>query len=266
MADEPNPYAAPSSRVDDVVSPGLEAARYIPGGRVVPAGNGWQWLVDGFDLFKRNPGAWILILIIFAAMMMVASSIPLLGFAAVYVLTPVLLGGVMLGCAAQQGGRSLEVSHLFAGFRERTSPLVQVGLLYLAGMVVIMLIVGAIFGFSFLPNWLAQRPPDVGTAMTVILLAVLVALALSIPLMMALWFAAPLVIFHELSPVDALKASFQGCLKNILPFLVYGVAGLALAAVATVPLMLGWLVLGPVLMASVYTGYRDIFTEPAASS
>jgi uncharacterized membrane protein len=56
-----------------------------------------------------------------------------------------------------------------------------------------------------------------------------------------------------------MKASFMGCLKNILPFLVYGVIMFGLAIVASIPLALGWLVLGPMTIASVYTAYRDIY-------
>jgi hypothetical protein len=40
--------------------------------------------------------------------------------------------------------------------------------------------------------------------------------------------------------------------------------GIALAIVATIPLLLGWLVLGPVTVASVYASYCDIFETPAA--
>jgi hypothetical protein len=35
-----------------------------------------------------------------------------------------------------------------------------------------------------------------------------------------------------------------------------------LAVVASLPLMLGWLALGPVLAASLYTAYRDIYLKP----
>jgi uncharacterized membrane protein len=76
---------------------------------------------------------------------------------------------------------------------------------------------------------------------------------------MAVWFAAPLVVFHNLGAVEAMKASFTGCLRNVVPFLVYGIVGFLLAIVASIPLGLGWLVLGPVIAASVYTGYRDIY-------
>ena len=56
-----------------------------------------------------------------------------------------------------------------------------------------------------------------------------------------------------------MKGSFMGCLKNILPFLVYGVIMFVLAIVASIPLALGWLVLGPMTVASVYAAYRDIY-------
>jgi hypothetical protein len=40
---------------------------------------------------------------------------------------------------------------------------------------------------------------------------------------------------------------------------VQGVILLVASIVASIPLGLGWLVLGPVLVASIYTGYRDIY-------
>jgi uncharacterized membrane protein len=45
----------------------------------------------------------------------------------------------------------------------------------------------------------------------------------------------------------------------MLPFLLYGVITLVASFVASVPFFLGWLVLAPVLAASVYTAYRDIY-------
>jgi uncharacterized membrane protein len=260
MAEQPNPYAAPASRVDDV-SATPASLRLIPGGRTVPAGNGWQWLATGWELFKRNPGGWILIFIIFFAIVMLCSWVPLIGFVATYVLSPVLLGGVMLGCATLERGGQIDVSHLFVGFREKTSSLVIVGLLYLAGILAILVVVGLIFGFSLVSVFLGQPQPDVAAAISIMLLASLVMLALSIPLLMGVWFAAPLVMLHDVRPVDAFKASFFGCLKNVVPFLVYGVIAFFAAIIATLPILLGWLVLGPVIMGSMYAGYRDIFTE-----
>jgi uncharacterized membrane protein len=59
-----------------------------------------------------------------------------------------------------------------------------------------------------------------------------------------------------------MKGSFTGCLKNVLPFLLYGAVLLLLSVIATLPLLLGWLVLGPVFAGSVYASYRDIYLKP----
>jgi len=86
-------------------------------------------------------------------------------------------------------------------------------------------------------------------------------LALSIPLYMAVWFSYPLIVLNDFTVGQALKTSFFACLKNMIPFLLYGIMALLLGIVASIPAGLGWLLLGPVLLASIYTGYRDIFYE-----
>ena len=257
---EQNPYATPASRVADLSTSGPAQPQLIRDGRTVPAGNGWTWLVSGWELFRRNPGVWILIVIIFGAIQVVFSALPIVGIVAFYILTPLLVGGIMSGCAALERGEALEVAHLFAGFRERTGSLVQVGLLYFAGVVAIGLLLGAFFGFGLVAGALTGRLPV--AVMATLGLVFLLFFALVVPLLMAIWFAPALVMLHDLKPIDALKSSFAGCLKNIPAFLLYGVVGLVLAIVATVPALLGWLILGPVTIASAYTGYRDIFTEP----
>jgi uncharacterized membrane protein len=93
------------------------------------------------------------------------------------------------------------------------------------------------------------------------LLAVLVILALSLPVSMAMLFAPPLIVLTDSDVLPALKRSFGACLKNVVPFLVWSLAILVLGFVATIPLLLGWLLLAPVMMVSLYLSYRDIFHE-----
>ena len=81
---------------------------------------------------------------------------------------------------------------------------------------------------------------------------------------MAVWFAPALVVLRGLEPWAAMKVSFCGCLRNVMPFLVYGLIGIVLAVVATIPFALGWLVLGPLTIASIYTSYCDIFEDVAS--
>jgi uncharacterized membrane protein len=82
-----------------------------------------------------------------------------------------------------------------------------------------------------------------------------------VPLLMAYWFAPALVIMHGVAPIAAMKASFGACLRNILPFLVYGIVMMVLAFLAMIPVGLGMLVWIPLSFTSTYAAYRDIFTE-----
>ena len=256
-----NPYAAPKAAVADATV--VLNADFVPGGQSRPASHGWNWIAEGWELFKRQPGMWIGIVLIAFVIFVGAAMIPIVGGLATTLFGPVFAAGVMIGCKALDTGGELELGHLFAGFKERTGTLVAVGALYLAAVVVVMLVVGLMMGVGF--TAMMGGDPQAMAAMGVtMLLAMLLMFALLLPAVMAIWLAAPLVVFHDHGAVDAMKGSFSGCLKNILPFLVYSIVMFGLAIVATLPLALGWLALGPVLAISIYTSYRDIYLKPRA--
>jgi uncharacterized membrane protein len=233
---------------------------YVAGGKGVAAGRGWDWIAAGWELFKRQAGMWIALALVALVIFVVLAFIPFIGSIASFILTPVFGAGVVIGCRAIEEGRPLEIGHLFAGFREKLGPLATVGAIYLGTAVVIALVVELATGASIFAL-MSGATPDVATpaaALTVIL-ALLIMLALLLPVVMAIWFAPPLVVFHDKSAVEAMQESFTGCLRNIVPFLLYGLVMLVLGVLAAIPFGLGWLVLGPVLAASLYTSYKDIY-------
>ncbi len=238
---------------------------YVAGGQVVAAGRGWDWIAAGWDLFKRQPGMWILFTLVTLVLFVVLALLQLIPFIgrivsiASFILTPVLVAGILIGCQAVEEGRSLEIGHLFAGFKEKLGPLATVGAIYLGVTVAIVLVVMLVAGFSAFGVFMGGGSSATPAAFMVGLLAALVVLALMLPLFMAVWFAPALVVFQDQGAVDAMKESFSGCLRNIVPFLVYGVVMMVLGVLASIPLGLGWLVLGPVLAASLYTSYKDIY-------
>ena len=249
-----NPYAAPKAAVADAVT-GLQG-NFVPGGRAVPAGHGWTWIVEAWNIFKRKPGIWIAMVIVLLLISFAMAIIPLLGSLLLSLAWPVFTAGLVFGARELDEGRELELGHLFAGFRERFGTLVAVGALYLAGSFAVMVIAVIVTGANFL-----LFGGDVGAtpAPMTFVLFVLVFMALVLPLVMAVWFAPQLVLFQNFGPVQAMRESFFACLKNIMPFLVYGAVALLLFVVATIPLLLGWIVLSPVLAATLYTTYRDVF-------
>ncbi len=257
-----NPYAAPRTRVEDVPEP-LPEGDFLPEGRGVSGGNGWRWIADAWAFTSQQRWTFIGVFLLLAVIQIGAQFVPIIGPLAVALLSPVLTGGFVLGCEAVRRGESLEVGHLFAGFQRHSGKLIALGALSLAFGIVAGLIMILIVGASFLPLMAGAEPnPDEVIGMLVpMLLAVLVIMAVSIPVSMAMLFAAPLIVLNDSELGSALKTSFFACLKNILSFLVWSVAVIVLGFFATLPLFLGWLLLGPVLMVSLYMAYRDIFYE-----
>ena len=72
-------------------------------------------------------------------------------------------------------------------------------------------------------------------------------------------FAPALVMLDDLSAFQAMKYSFMGCLKNLLPLFIFGFVSMMLLFVGSLPFMLGLLVVVPMLTAGVYAAYRDIY-------
>jgi hypothetical protein len=257
-----DPYAAPKSRVADVPNVGADG-EFVAKGSSVAAGNGWIWITQAWELFKGQKGTWIGLFVILAAIVIVLNILPIMGPVLLILLSPVLYGGVMLGCDTQRDGDELRIGHLFSGFSSHTGRLIGVGAAALAAFIGIFVVVMVIFGIDMARMMMGTQPsPEQMQAMGLrFLLVPLIILALSVPIYMAVWFATPLIVLNDFSVGEALGASFSACLKNMLPFLVFSVAFFLLAIVASIPLLLGWLLLGPVLLASIYTGYRDIFYE-----
>jgi uncharacterized membrane protein len=274
LPDRNNPYAAPDSGPADF----LARRAMIANGQTVASSRVWNWFARGLAWFGVAAGNWIVICLILGAMMLLSLLVPLLGVLGLMLLAPVLAGGLMLGCAAQSSGKALRIDHLFDGFQDHFGALAMLGLVLLLGMAALSLVsflvaLAAGGSFAALSGLLNANPTTLDQMLDLVnlllsglgmalLLASLVGTALSLPLMMALWFAPVLVVRHNLPVGAALVASFLGCMKNWLPFLLYSIVLSGLAILACLPLMLGWLVLLPVLIGTVYASYEDIYCPP----
>src|SRR5215831_6042214 len=101
-----NPYAAPKTAVAD---PAVPLGNFVPGGRGVGAGRGWDWIASGWELFKRQPGTWIGLTVVALVLFIVVGVIPFVGSLALALLGPVFGAGVILGCRALETGGRLEI-------------------------------------------------------------------------------------------------------------------------------------------------------------
>ena len=227
--------------------------------RSIAAANAFDWLKQGWTSFVGNPGMWIALTIILMALTLALTIIPLIGALAVTLIAPVLAAGLMRVCQTVENGEALDLADLLTGFRHNTNHLIMLGVFFLVGMLLIFVVVAGLAGGSVASALMPGSSVDLGLALGGLLLALFLSSVLMLPLAMAFWFAPALVFFNNMTAADALRASFGACLKNLLPFLVYGLIVTVLLFFAALPAGLGLLVLLPVIAGSAYASYRDIF-------
>ena len=227
---------------------------------------GLQWILSGFYLFRKAPLAWVFVCFTLMLIAMAMSFIPLLGKFVFTLISPVFLAGIMLGCKDMEQGNPIELKHLFVAFKTNPAPLITLGGIYLIGQILIIGLVMLIGGSQMTDMLLYGKRVDESELMGVMsnmLTASLIALTLSIPLMMASWFSPLLVVFHNVPPIVAMQKSFFACLRNFIPFQLYGVTLIVLTVLSLMPYGVGLIILIPTIFTSIYVSYKDIFlNEP----
>lgn len=236
--------------------------------RKCEAGWGLSWLTKAFGMFKDQFGTWLGIGVVYLIIIMVASFIPIVNILVSF-LAIIFIGGVIRGSHAQATGEGLRFDHLFSAFSTHFAPLAILVLLYIVAIIIIMIPLVIIFGIIFYVMGSSdfmttgQFGPGMLLAFSLVFLVAMLAF---IPVMMALWFAPALIVLHDISPFDAMKMSFRGCLKNLLPFLVFGLVTpiiMMLGVIFTIGI--GFLVIVPVGMITYYVSYRDVWTDKPLS-
>ena len=273
---ETDPYATPAAELRPFEA-AEERFALAEAPRARSIGRGWVWINSGFGFFRRSWAAWIGAMLLGLLIWAVISVIPLVNLA-FQLLTPLVwAAGLALGCRAQSEGQAFKISHLWAGFRHRVGTLMLLSLLYNIAIVAAgFLSLATFFPQTLLGDTVMLYDIDSGLAPVQVLLMVLVALALTLPVTMATLFAPHLIVLHGLPLGRSIKLSFIGCLKNVLPFLAWGIGFLALvlaipivigvlaslsgmAILAIVLMIFGMLILVPIAFTSIYLAYEDIF-------
>ena len=227
--------------------------------------HGWLWVLHGFALFRLYPAFWLLLLLFYWTLLLLAGAVPVAGLVVLILTVPALSAGFMAACQAAQQKTPPLPSHLFLPLRHDQRQQLMLGVIYLACMLALMVISQLIGGDVLLrlvpPDMPASVPggvPATGSegipatlpktlppAMAFELrTGSLVALLLYTPVMLAFWFAPALCYWHRIGVGKALFFSFFAAWRNAGAFLVYGLGWLLFMLVA--PMMAG-AVLGAIL-------------------
>ncbi len=270
MSDNQNPYTTPESKVSDPAQNNTDALILLDAPISNSVGSAWDWIKSGFSNFAASPLFWVINIILYGVIFIILSLIPLLGMLLTSVLSPVLIGGLMLGTYAVSQGQPMTVPHLFAGFKKNTGSLAGVGLLYLLGIILLLLATGVIAyltgGFDAFKSLAGSQsgqadPAQMLAAYGTLKIAGIFYLVMSIPLVFSIIFAPALIVMHDLKALQAMKQSYSGAMKNILPLIVWFILATVLIFLGAIPVGLGLLVVFPALTASTFAAYKAIFTD-----
>lgn len=235
-----------------------------PDPRRIASGHCVDWLAGGWRLFMAIPGVWLQQSLLFMAILFAIGVVPLIGWAVVLVAFPVLSAGMLWTAAETAAGRRPGVAGLFIGLRRHAGNLLMVGIFYLLGGLLAGLVGALVGGGAALTGYVLGALAGMGLTLGGVVLGSAVFMVLWVVLIMALWFAPSLVLFHDVAPLEAMRLSVEACIRNVLPFALMAVMLYVLIWLAMLPAGLGMLVLVPVMAGAVYTSYQDVFGERPA--
>jgi len=254
----PGVMARPASK-PDAHGPALRAEP-----RVCRAGEGAAWWSQGWALFKPHWDVLCAIVVLQWLINAAAGLLPVLGNLATALLGPTLSAGLLLAFRMAEGGGKPEVGMLFAGFSSpRLGSLVVLGVASLVGLLAVILAV-ALPALGLLGAGVALDGSTDEATLATSVFALMAVLAVVLFVYLASFlFALPLVLFHDVPVVEAMKLSLRATTGNWASLTVYGLIGLAWSLATVITFFLGLIVVAPVMLAAYYWSYRAIFTEGA---
>ena len=246
-----NPYEAPRAPVQDIARV-VDNSELLDEPRRVPAGNGWQWFATAWEMLKTAPGPWAVLVLITIGVSFTAQLIPFIGGLLQQAVNPFSSAGVAAMGDALRVGRPPNMAEIMDQVMKRASQLAIVAAIMVGATICIAVMAVVFFVF------VSHGKENAGL---LVALAGLIFLVLYLPLIMATYFAPALICLHDKSAVDAMRMSLRACWRNFWAFTVMGLCGMGLALLATLPLLLGWILFIPLLFIVTYCAYRDIFFE-----
>lgn len=245
--------------------------------RSLPARRGAFWLLAGFHVFRRNPP--LLTALTLTYLLLVQLSVRLLPGLGPFLL-PLALPALVLivgnGARIADQGKLMQPGALLFGVKGNGPAMLRLGALHLLGACVFVGIILLLEGGGMQVVDIEKGDdPD-------LLLALARLFVLAIPFLLAFLFAPYLTGWDGVPAAQSLFYSFVASLRNWPALLTYlltvglvavGLPGLVLVVAGLLPEAVGHVVqivirmlmiffMAPILTASLYVGYRDIFHAP----
>ena len=236
-------------------------------------------------IFRVAPVRQLLLNLAFLFASTIVVALPLIGFAAIWLLFPALMVGPHAIARMAAGGATPTPDLLLSGFRRQLPAQLRMGGVFLGVMVVVLAGTALADDGRFAQAVLGRTRLELGDLQSLELQrAMLIGAGLQTLLLGALWYAPLLVAWHGLSATKAAFFSAAAALINWRAFLAYGVAVMLLFGFVLMLALGGAMLIGgsaggqansalfsvvwtllPVWFASSYVSYREVFSDNGAS-
>jgi NADH:ubiquinone oxidoreductase subunit 6 (subunit J) len=246
----------------------------------LPAIRGLRWVAEAFMIFRVAPIRQLLLNLAFLFASTIVVALPLVGFAAIWLLFPALMVGPHAVARMAAGGATPTTDLLLSGFRQQLPAQLRVGGVFFGAMLVVLAGTALADGGRFAQAVIGRAPLELADLQSAELRnAMLIGAGLQTMLLGALWYAPLLVAWHGLSATKAAFFSAAAALINWRAFLVYGLAVMLLFGFVLMLALGGAMLLGgsgvgqvnsalfsvvwtllPVWFGSSYLSYREVFS------
>ncbi len=232
--------------------------RAIDNGYSFPIGN---YFSRGWEIFKRNPGAYIGYTLIFILVSIILINMnPLLGMLIALIVNPPLMVGTAIAAYKQEKYNDTEFGNFFKGFDHLAQLIVANIIITLIYFVVAIPLI-YVLRFTFIT---ALATGDIGsifnslTNLAIIGLLFLIYLILFLYIAISLRWTNYLIVLHQYDAVSAIKTSWKLTNKKWFYHLGFSLLSGLLTMLGTLALFIGIIFALPVIMAADYAGFADV--------
>ncbi len=243
-------------------------AHNLPTPAQVPASSALSWLREGWRLFMAHPAVWSVMGAATFLVLAIAVWLPLIGRVLAMVVLQVLAGGMVAAAHHSRETGTLKINELWDGLRKHAANLAMIGVLqgialtaagiltFITSLVLALLLdITGLAGFDWITlalSWVAD---------------IFVSFVVVMGMLLALWFAPPLVMLNRASPFDAMRLSFRAALHNTgASALVGAVLVLGVPLAITASFGFGIVVVIPLVATTIYASWRDVFASTGAEA
>ncbi len=220
----------------------------------IPAERAVAWFKQGWEIFSKDMKTWLFMASIMGVGAIVINLLPIIGQMIMLLLMPALIGGMLYAAKQVKEGHPIKVDYLWWLLQDAhwRMPFLLLGGLLFAAAVIVAILSAAFVGDSLL------RGATLGLAgfgMGGLIFMFIVGFSSFV----VFNYTPALMLFKDLSLVDALKHCVSTAITQPLPLLLLFLIYAVLSFIAALPFGLGLLVLIPVTVGAVYVSYEEIF-------